>query len=122
MTDRSYEPSDIPPRGAALSIAGLLAALLLVLVIVAMLLGWIASGRPPRAPATMAQPPPPRLEVEPLQDRNRIETAARARLRGGPDRPSIEQAMRQVAASGWRDRAPAPSTIEAAHAHSGEGR
>jgi hypothetical protein len=102
---RGYEPSDLPPRGAAAAIGGLFALLIIAGLAAALVLRFIAHREPPAPHTVFAKPPPPRLEVTPEADRLRLESAAKARLRGGADGPSIEQAMQQVARAGWRDDA-----------------
>lgn len=121
MTERNYEPRDIPAKGAALTIAGFLTFLLVAGGFVALVLAWASGGRGSPLPTSAANPPPPRLQVDALTDRKRIETAAKARLKGDANHPSIEEAMRIVAAQGWHDHANAPSTPETARAHTGAG-
>ena len=122
MTAPRHEHSDMPASGAALALAGLFASLALILLLVGAMLSWMAPARAPSPPARTAEPPPPRLEVSPRADRARLEAAARARLRGDARHPSIEQAMRAVAAAGWQQVEPAPPTAEVARAHSGAAR
>jgi len=122
MTAPRHEHSDMPPSGAALALAGLFASLAVILLLVGAMLSWMAPPRAPSPPARAAEPPPPRLEVSPRADRARLEGAARARLRGDARHPSIQQAMRAVAAAGWQQVEPAPPTAEVARAHSGAAR
>ncbi|MBV8775651.1 MAG: hypothetical protein JO258_00495 [Alphaproteobacteria bacterium] len=120
MTGKGYEPRDIPPKGAAMALGGVLLSLLAVGAIVAGLLGWIGSHYPARMPVAPGPVRSPQLQVAP--DRTAIETAAKARLKGDAAHPSIEEAMRQVATEGWHDRAPAPSPARAARGHSEGGK
>ena len=102
MTARGYERQDVPAKGVAFALAGLFGLLLVAGVLVALMLGWIAAGRPASPARVVMQPPPPRLQVDAPAERHRIEAAARARLTGDADHPSIEQAMASVAREGWR--------------------
>ncbi len=119
MSDGGYERRDIPAAGAALALAGILAGLVLVGLIVAAVLGWIGSSEPPSAPLALPTPPSPRLQVKPQSERLRIEAAGRARLKGDARHPSIEQAMRLIAAEGWGDRRRAPTVAETARRNAG---
>ena len=121
MSGKGYEQRDIPPKGASLALGGVLLSLLIVGAIVAGLLAWIGSHYPPPAPIAPGPAPSPQLQVTPLPDRARIEAAAKARLKGDAEHPSIDEAMRQVAAAGWHDLAVAPSAAQAARAHSERG-
>lgn len=91
------ERSDVPPRAAAWTLAGVLGLVALALGIVAGFLalnGGLREARP-RPPAPR---PGPMLEVSERFDRAAIEARARARLQHDA---RIEQAMRGAAASGW---------------------
>ena len=103
---RGYEPSDLPPRGAAAAVGALFGLLLIAGLSVALVLRFISHGEPPPPHTIVAKPPLPQLEVTPEANRLRLETAAKARLRGSGDSPSIGQAMQQVADSGWRGGTP----------------
>ncbi|WP_395332073.1 hypothetical protein WBP06_03995 [Novosphingobium sp. BL-8H] len=102
-----YEPSDWP--------VGLIfrsAPALALLLGVALGAGWLAiSMLKPDRPAAGAQgtvaetPPPPRLQPHPARDLARNFEGQDRNLRQAP--VSVERAMDQVAAQGWREDRPA---------------
>lgn len=113
---RGYEPKDAPARGVALGTAAFFALAVLGLLVAAPVVWTLERSLPPAiAPRSAPQPPAPRLLTEPLLEREHIEARQQMRLERGP--VTIEEAMRRVAAEGWGDTAPAPSTVEAARNH-----
>jgi len=121
MSKPDYEISDLPPKGAASALVGVLGGWLLIALIVTGILAWLGSERPYRAPAAPTAVPAPRLQVAALPERIAIENAAKARLKGDAGRPSIDEAMRLVAAAGWQDQSPAPPADAVARAHAEAG-
>lgn len=114
---RGFEPTDVPAGGIGLALLGLYVFLGLSGAAVAGLLLLFKGQEHGQAPAfAPATPPPPRLEIDPLANRLAQEAPA---LR---DVAQIEAAMRAVAAAGWPDAAPPPSTAETAKAHAEEAR
>jgi len=128
---RGFEPADVPAGRVGLALILLYVFLSLSGAAVAgLLLLFEGTGGGQPAPVfAPTGPPPPRLEIDPLADRLALEAPAKARLRehGGRQRQggastlieagSIEDAMRAVAAEGWRDSAPPPGQAETAKAH-----
>lgn len=95
----NVEHSDISLRAASWTLGGLLTTVALALGIVAAFLaicGHVQEPNPPRPAARMA----PMLQVNERSDRLGIDMRARAKL-AGPGTGSINEAMRQTAATGW---------------------
>ena len=101
-----YEPRDIPPRAAVLSVLGLFGLIVVAALVVAGLFQiW------PAAPPSPAKPnvPAPRLESREGEDRPTIDAAARAKLQGygWTDRAAgrvhipIERALELQVQQGW---------------------
>jgi hypothetical protein len=113
---RGYEPEDAPAKGVALGTAAFFALVLLGLLVAAPIVWALEQSLPPAtAPRSAPEPPEPQLLTKPLVERRDIEAAQQMRLERGP--VTIEQAMRRVAAEGWGDTPPAPSTVETARNH-----
>ena len=101
-----YEPRDIPPRAAVLSVAGLFGLIALAALVVAGLFQlW------PAAPPVPARPnvPAPRLEAQEGQGRPAIDAAAEEKLKGygwtdraaGRAHIPIDRAMELLVQQGW---------------------
>ena len=111
-----YEPKDAPARGVAWGVAAFIGLMVLGLIVAAPLVWKLEQTHPPAVPPRSAPlPPSPRLLVDAPAQRRRIEARQHAQLERGPI--TIEDAMRRVAAQGWTDAAPAPTTVEAARNH-----
>ncbi len=110
-----FEPRDVPPRGVAVVVGGLLLGIVLSAGLVAGLIALLPGPRPRPTPTALETapltPPAPRLELLPQGDRAAIEAAARRRIEGyGPAagrgdraRIPIERAMALLAGHGWPD-------------------
>jgi hypothetical protein len=109
--DHAFEPRDAPPGWVGLGIAGLLAMLVLS---VALVLGFAAANRPRAALHAEAararfQAPGPPLETDPPVGRVALERAHRA-----PSGPAFDDAANAVVEQGWGDAAPPPSRADTA--------
>lgn len=94
-----YEPLDVPPF-LPFWLASLLAAFVggvLLYVAIAFPLATHQEYRGPLKPL----PPAPRLQLAPIGDRQRYETAKRQELKGSRQLPSIEAAMGETVKQGW---------------------
>jgi hypothetical protein len=94
-----YEPLDVPPF-LPFWLASLLAAFVggvLLYVAIAFPLATHQEYRGPLKPL----PPAPRLQLTPIGDRQRYETAKRQELKGSRQLPSIEAAMEETMKQGW---------------------
>jgi len=113
---RGYEPEDAPAKGVAWGTAAFVALMIVGLLVAAPLIWSLEQSHPSAVPPrTVPKPPLPRLLVDAPAQRHRIEARQEARLERGPI--TIEEAMGRVAAQGWSDTAPAPSTLETARNH-----
>lgn len=116
MTAPRFEKSDLPPRGIALALAGLLASLLIFMVIVA----WFAFSIGARSgivgPPGSVPAPAPRLLVDPPAERLALEAEQRRRITSQAKIP-IDRAMRVLAQRGWGETDAAPGTEATALSH-----
>jgi hypothetical protein len=116
---KGFEPRDVPPRGVAYAVVGLIAGIAVSAALVGGLFVVLqrTEATPPAPPLEAAHPPPPppRLEIAPATDRAAVEAAAQHLLQGyawtdragGRARIPIERAMQILAAGGWPDTAKA---------------
>lgn len=114
MPERAHEPSDVPIRATLAWTAGAAGMIALALAI---LFAVFRNPDPGPAPQTVWQTRPqegPRLQIDPAEERRVLEARDRALLEDGP--LSIEAAMDEVAAAGWREgnRDPSPAAEVAA--------
>lgn len=112
---KGYEPSDVPVRGVVYALLGLFAGVGISAAMVAGLLALLAemheTPRVSNLEAEEIEPPAPRLEISPADDRRSLEAAARQLLQGyawtdrrrGRARIPIEEAMERLADHGWPD-------------------
>lgn len=113
---KGHEPRDVPALWVGFAGLGFFAAIIVSAALVALLFGIFALLDRPRtvAPLEAADlvPPPPRLEISPVEDRIAVETQAKQNLQGyawmdrkaGTVRIPIDRAMDIVAHQGWQDR------------------
>jgi hypothetical protein len=98
-TATRYEPLDVPrfvPLWLGLIIAGFV-----VLVLIAIWIGFpLADRQEPRGPMHQL-PPAPRLETAPMAELQRYHSAKREELAGKGATMPIEEAMRATAQQGW---------------------
>jgi hypothetical protein len=119
MSGRRYEPSDLPPRGVTLALAGLFAGLLFSMATVALMTAMLDRNHRPVPVPGSVQSPAPRLLADPVAERRTIEAAQDRRLEARAKIP-IERAMRIIAARGWGENAPAPAPEATARAHASQ--
>ena len=106
-----FERSDVPPPLLAALAAGFAVTVALVMIVLAAAFPRTLHDQL-RGPVA-ALPPAPRLQTAPRRDRVAYEAAERRRLQtyGWSDRAQgrvrvpVDQAMRAVAAQGWRSEA-----------------
>ncbi len=117
-----YERRDVPAGKVAYAIGGLVGLMVLSVGLVAGLL-HVLPQQPDQSPVsvleTHQQPPPtPRLQMDPAQDRLRIDAIAQEKLNGydwsdkaaGKARLPIDRAMQITAQRGWPDAASKAAT------------
>ena len=92
-----YEPRDVPPLlpfWLACLIAGFI-----ILVLVGITIGFPLADRQQYRGPMQALPPAPRLEIAPVTERERYDSAKQRELR--TSRMPIDEAMQATAKQGW---------------------